>query len=61
MGTLRPIAKRVRIFCIMAWQYLWNWSSSASSFMRADGRGCWALPLMNSPKFIALTYHEKRP
>lgn len=50
----RPMAKRVRILRQKAWQWVWNEARLVSWGARDGGRGCWAFPLTNSAKFMAL-------
>lgn len=56
MRTSRPRARRVRIreqVLLQSWAKLWI---SFSWGAREGGRGCWALPSLKSPKFMALVW-----
>ncbi len=54
LPTSRAMLRRRRNLIQISWQRLSNRQRSASCGARVGGKGCWALPLANSPKFMAL-------
>lgn len=53
-GTFNPRAKRVKILSHVLRHRVKKWLMSCSWDSRDGGRGCWALPFWNSPKFMPL-------
>lgn len=52
--TLRPRAKRRRILMQRSWHDFSKFAILLSLVLRDTRSVCWALPFLNSPKFIAL-------